>query len=422
MSLDGTANMEYASLSGKIHTLVIDKSLTISGACADAKAAGDRIEAMEEIVDDVQNTVAKIDLATPEKVDAHVNNTENPHNVTSEQVNAYSKNACLSAENRTAFGLDEYAGPNDIFGFLGKFNQHWWSIQHGKAGFEYLEKRTVCDNTVTSEYSATITGTVQYSKEIAIDQSTGEVTMVNPQTVTVSATTASLENLCSLAPGYIVISDSDYKDWIFYMPSGVTYTGYATGKSRVVTFYIFNYDNGAKGAAVNFRTECKNPVYLVSSYVNAIPAGETTYVSSADRNAYPDSGEVDGLTYCYLGVPYSKLPLVPKMVIGEYVGTGAYGKDAPNSLEFDFTPKVVYFVSFNETTNSGGYTYVSGMNDYVLYPFAGGYDFYANKGAYQAPEHTKHLSVENGVLTWWASTAASQLNNEATTYHYLAIG
>ena len=44
MSIEGTANTEYASLSGKIRTFVIDKSLSISGACADAKATGDAIE------------------------------------------------------------------------------------------------------------------------------------------------------------------------------------------------------------------------------------------------------------------------------------------------------------------------------------------------------------------------------------------
>ena len=44
MSIEGTANTEYASLSGKIRTFVIDKSLTISGACADAKATGEAIE------------------------------------------------------------------------------------------------------------------------------------------------------------------------------------------------------------------------------------------------------------------------------------------------------------------------------------------------------------------------------------------
>lgn len=44
MSVNGTAHTEYASLSGKIRTLVIDKTLTISGAAADSKAVGDKID------------------------------------------------------------------------------------------------------------------------------------------------------------------------------------------------------------------------------------------------------------------------------------------------------------------------------------------------------------------------------------------
>jgi len=49
--MEGTARTEYASLSGKIHTLVIDKSLSISGAAADAKAVSEAIDrAMDEEV------------------------------------------------------------------------------------------------------------------------------------------------------------------------------------------------------------------------------------------------------------------------------------------------------------------------------------------------------------------------------------
>lgn len=61
MSLDGVANTEYASLSGKIHTLVIDKTLTISGACADAKATGEAVAKLED-------AFADIELMSPEGI------------------------------------------------------------------------------------------------------------------------------------------------------------------------------------------------------------------------------------------------------------------------------------------------------------------------------------------------------------------
>lgn len=53
MSLEGKAITEYASLSGKIHTLVIDKTLSIGGACADAKATGERLDKCEAAADEL---------------------------------------------------------------------------------------------------------------------------------------------------------------------------------------------------------------------------------------------------------------------------------------------------------------------------------------------------------------------------------
>lgn len=65
MSLEGIAKTEYASLSGKIHTLVIDKTLSISGACADAKATG---EAIEKLTDTAADEAAEV--ATKAAVEA----------------------------------------------------------------------------------------------------------------------------------------------------------------------------------------------------------------------------------------------------------------------------------------------------------------------------------------------------------------
>lgn len=78
MSLEGTAQTEYASLSGKIHTLVIDKTLSISGACADSKAVGDKIADLQAVtIPEVEEIVAK-----------HERRADNPHKVKAEQTGA----------------------------------------------------------------------------------------------------------------------------------------------------------------------------------------------------------------------------------------------------------------------------------------------------------------------------------------------
>ena len=59
MSIEGTAQTEYASLSGKIQTFVVDKTLSISGACADAKATGDAIEKMESVAEEAKEAYDK---------------------------------------------------------------------------------------------------------------------------------------------------------------------------------------------------------------------------------------------------------------------------------------------------------------------------------------------------------------------------
>ena len=80
MSLEGNAITEYASLSGKIHTLVIDKTLSISGAAADAKAVSDAIDKAidEEVVDKALETLGDLaaETARVAAVDAVVEEVE----------------------------------------------------------------------------------------------------------------------------------------------------------------------------------------------------------------------------------------------------------------------------------------------------------------------------------------------------------
>lgn len=64
---------EYGSLRGKIHNLIVDNTLSISGAVADAKAIGDAIAELRESVGDIElpdgaNINEIVDVVVTEKL------------------------------------------------------------------------------------------------------------------------------------------------------------------------------------------------------------------------------------------------------------------------------------------------------------------------------------------------------------------
>ena len=124
MSLEGKPQVEYASLSGKIHTLVIDKSLTISGAAADAKSVGDKLNSIESGIDKAnksvdeakaayEEAVAEMDEVAGERAEEAATNAVNA--LTAADLNAYTKEETLSADVKNVLELAESALPADAF-------------------------------------------------------------------------------------------------------------------------------------------------------------------------------------------------------------------------------------------------------------------------------------------------------------------
>lgn len=157
-----------------------------------------------------------------------------------------------------------------------------------------------------------------------------------------------------------------------------------------------------------------------------INAGIVSYVHSTDRTAYPDTGELNGFSYEYAGIPFENMPNIPvKIETGSYVGTGTYGSSNPNSLTFSFKPKLVIFTKYlNSTFYSPTGTFVNG-NYYGPIVFdltdvgVDFVDYYANK-------NIRH-NINDKTFSWYTTDTSSsafnyQFNNSKFTYHYVAIG
>ena len=112
-----------------------------------------------------------------------------------------------------------------------------------------------------------------------------------------------------------------------------------------------------------------------------------------------------------------------QVVSGSYVGTGTYGEDTPNALEFDFVPRVVILIS--AATDSSGPDYLSLR--WLIQPLKG--------SSWKNPFNTftggeVSWSDDGKSVFWWVEPTASnassgpsaQLNCSGVTYHYIAIG
>lgn len=103
---------------------------------------------------------------------------------------------------------------------------------------------------------------------------------------------------------------------------------------------------------------------------------------------------------------------IPRIRTGTYVGTNTFGEETPNSLTFDFEPKLVIVRK------------VSGSMQGDL----GNELFFWTKGTSSDSVSTstrRYYTLEGNTLSWYAkgtyASAAWQMNNP-DTYCYMAIG
>ena len=313
------------------------------------------------------------------------------------------------------YGLGTGAVPDDVLAELGKYKQYWWR-RRVPSKPQYMEEQTdVTDSNEISGISYLGT-TVQVAKTISFNPDTGEnIILENPESVSleswnsVSAGIVQISKITDKAPCYIKVPNISTP---VYLPAGSNTTS-ASGNGTM----IVQYSTGAKKVTFGHFESTTAIAKIVTTKLGSVPASDWQYLQSSNRNAYPDSGTQDGYEYEYLGIPFDNAVTASKIATGSYVGTGTYGINKPNSLTFDFEPKIVlikpstngtlskYWMCFTNGLGTSGGGLVWGNESYTL-GYKVSYSFFGN------------------TVQWYTTDNRStpQANDAATTYGYIAIG
>lgn len=281
------------------------------------------------------------------------------------------------------YGLGTDAVPDDVFAWLGKYNQYWWRrypIEKG-AG---VEKQIAAISTGDGG-----TYYISYSTNLKTD-SAGRLILGNITELGINSSTS--QSALSVLTGKF-ISPFHAKGVNAYDLSGYCY-----GNAKKTT--------SSEGGTI----------YRAS--VGRVSLGVYDFVYSASPADYPDH-EVKGEYYYELvGKPFDAMADRARCVWFPYKGTGTFGAADPNVFTFPFEPKLVIV------------TYFHTRNQNVFRPLDG---YWANGFIWTKGQDQTSLIAgstagglvfaENGnSLSWYSGNVLTQMNHANTTYSLTALG
>lgn len=306
-------------------------------------------------------------LVTPENGNtayyATITRADNPQ----QEGTPINKNTLLKDETAALFGLGEDAVVDDVFGII-----------KNQAPFlsDYVWKRRSyqlrTEPEITS-YSLTISGGTRYrATSFTVDYSTGIFTLVD-------ASTTSQNVNCR---GYYWIKGSSSGTTMYYSASNASFS----------ESYI-----------------------SVDEYSAAPIIGEWEYIKDASRNAYPDSGVVNGYEYAYHGIAKELMFSGVKIATGSYIGTDKYGSSNPCTLTFAFEPKLLIVY---------GKSYSDGYSQRAIFPWRAECVLTENAMMWNNSNYNGALtaSYTGNTVNWYNDNRATNQLNGPYTYYYVAIG
>lgn len=189
------------------------------------------------------------------------------------------------------------------------------------------------------------------------------------------------------------------------------YNGYkfATGEEKADTYYEATGSGDIYNNNVLYVISPAAKIHRIKSTIGALVG----VVKSDNPNAYPKSDFSGGYYYEYLGSPFENAQIAAKIDKGSYVGTGTYGASNPNSLTFDFVPKLVIVSGQGNSSNYGaGFIYCWGSGKYTLI-----------YGEYGGAHPTCVVSLAGKTMNWYDTNSVNdQCNDSKFVFNYIAIG
>lgn len=122
----------------------------------------------------------------------------------------------------------------------------------------------------------------------------------------------------------------------------------------------------------------------------------------------------------YLGCLGDKV----RVQVVSYVGTGTYGSGNPNSLTFDFAPKVVMFLrGYKKGSTQFGHLTASHSDDNKVVTPESLATTYTRYNGFGGPFGSYAKKSEDGkTIFWYNEQPSTQGNDTGYTYYFLAIG
>lgn len=288
------------------------------------------------------------------------------------------------------YGLPNTAVPDDVFLSISNYaNFYVW--EKTKRTSEYIEKRTRSGSGEYIRSGMYDTHTYNYSSSISIDQSSGSVSLVNPQSM--QKQNYNQNDIADAIRGkYFTINDGVHNG--IYLC--ITVAG--------------NTDNSVYCSA--YDTITSELVIDVQSF---------GYVLTPTNDSPVEEG--------YIFVAFGQLGNKVIIETGSYVGTGTYGSSNPNSLTFDFEPKIVFlYMGYNELLGSNTMSFFTSVQSYysnnMIFPEALTTTYKENMGfaLMNGTSYGKKSSDGKKIFWYHTHSAIEQHNKSGEVYRYIAIG